>query len=92
MAADHRTGSVPVGVEPEVAERRRAHPASAICWMSGLSSISTSGSVFDDACCSTFWISVGPGTDWWSTLATPDRGPALLQLVVDLWTCPARHV
>ena len=34
----------------------------AICWISGLSSISTSGSVFDDACCSTFWMSDGPGT------------------------------
>jgi hypothetical protein len=37
-------------------------PLWAICCRSGLSSISTSGSVLDDACWSTFWISEAPGT------------------------------
>jgi hypothetical protein len=36
-----------------------------------LSSISTSGSDFEDARCNTVWMSVGPGTDSWFTLATP---------------------
>jgi hypothetical protein len=74
VAADTGPGAYPSALIPKSSSGISA-PASAICWISGLSSMSMSGSVFDDACCSTFWISVGPGTDWWSTVASPIEVP-----------------
>ncbi len=41
--------------------------------------MSTSGSVFDDACCSTFWMRLEPGIDVRS-MVTPSDSPHFVRV------------